>query len=139
MKKSKLIVNYEFEFELLGITTPIKGYKLAWAINQRLQIHLVKHPDLIVGFKKGDEKSFSAYVYETRLTKIKLLKNMPNDGEGGKYFLVPEFPHFDYILYIKLTDTESSFDLQAIKDIPDVLLAAPIPLDNLKSKSNFVF
>jgi hypothetical protein len=63
MKKSKLIIDYEFNFELVGLTSTAKGYKLAWEINQALGIHLIKQPDLIVGFKNNEEKSFSFYAY----------------------------------------------------------------------------
>ena len=52
MKKSRLDIEYDFDFELLGIHSSARGYKLAWEINQALGIQLVKQPDLVVGFKK---------------------------------------------------------------------------------------
>jgi hypothetical protein len=42
MKKSKLLIDYEFDFELLGLSASAKGYKLAWELNQVLGIQLVK-------------------------------------------------------------------------------------------------
>src|SRR5688572_4434698 len=112
MKKSRLVIDYEFNFELIGITTPARGYKLAWEINQRLGVNLVKQPDLVVGFKNNEEKSFSFYAFQTPLNRLKLFKNKPTyapteevgastgepaEKESGKYFLIPEFPHFDFI------------------------------------------
>ncbi|MBL7856945.1 MAG: IPExxxVDY family protein [Cyclobacteriaceae bacterium] len=140
MKKSKLEIEYSFDFELLGIISTAKGYKLAWEINQRLMINLVKQPDLVVGFKKNAEKSFSFYAHETVLNRLKLFKNKPSENEPGKYFLIPEFPHFDFII---LAAMEEQFSherlLEMIKSIPSVQLVAAIPLEGLRSKSNFIF
>ena len=140
MKKNKLVIDYEFDFGLLGITTTAKGYKLAWDINQMIDIHLVKQPDLVVGFKGGEEKSFAFYAHETLLNRLKLFRNRPNDGETGKYFLIPEFPHFDFILLMQMEEHSAERNVIAsIKTIPAVQLASIIPLEGLKSKSNFVF
>ena len=70
MKKSKLVIDYEYNFELIGITTAVRGYKLAWELNQRLAVNLVKQPDLVVGFKNNDEKSFSFYSFETPINRL---------------------------------------------------------------------
>lgn len=140
MKKSKLVIDYKFDFELVGVTSIAKGYKLAWEINQLLGIHLVKQPDLVVGFKNNVEKNFAYFAYETQLNRLKLLKNKPNDLEAGKYFLIPEFPHFDFIILSQMEDPSSKDNLAAlIKTIPTIQLASNIPLEGLKSKSNFVF
>jgi hypothetical protein len=124
MKKSKLVIDYEYDFELIGIRSSSKGYKLAWQINHALGIQLIRKPDLAVEFKKGDEKNFSFYEHETLLNRLKLFKNKPIDADSRKYFLVPEFPHFDF---------------EQLKHISSIELAANIPLEGLKSKSNFVF
>lgn len=140
MKKSKLIIDYEYDFELIGIRSASKGYKLAWEVNNRLGIHLIRQPDLTVGFKKGEEKKFGFYAHETRLNRLKLFKNKPADTDGGKYFLVPEFPHFDFILLVQMDDSGQRDSLVAqLKQVPSIELTTSIPLDNLKSKSNFIF
>ncbi len=139
MKKSKLIIDYEFDFRLWGVTTAVRGYKLAWEINQHLGIHLVKQPDLVVGFKKEVEKSFHFYAYQTTVNRLKLFKNRPTDQESGKYFLIPEFPHYDFIILAAMEEQHSSDLPDQIRRIPAVELVAPIPLEGLKSKSNFIF
>lgn len=140
MKKSKLVIDYEFDFELLGLISSAKGYKLAWDINQALDIQLVKQPDLVVGFKKNEERSFSFYAYQTQLNRLKMFKNKPSEQDSGKYFLIPEFPHYDFII---LADMEEHFTHQqlihSIKTIKSIQLVAFIPLEGLKSKSNFIF
>ena len=140
MKKSKLLIEYEYDFELIGITTSAKGYKLAWEINRKTGINLIRQPDLTVGFKKGEEKAFSVYAHETLLNRLKLFKNRPVDSETGKYYLVPEFPHFDFIILVQMEDLASHETLLTqLKQIASIELAAPIPLEGLKSKSNFIF
>ena len=140
MKKSKLIIEYDFDFELLGILSPAPGYKLAWEINQALGIQLVKQPDLVVGFKNSEEKSFSFYAYETQLNRLKLFKNRPGEQENGKYFLIPEFPHYDFIILAAMEEQNAHQQLiQKVKSISAIQFVASIPVEGLKSKSNFIF
>jgi hypothetical protein len=140
MKKTKLVIEYDFDFALIGITTALKGYKLAWELNRQLSIQLVKKEDILVGVKGGMERAFAAHAHETQFRFVKLIKNKPQDAESIKYYLAPEYPHFDYLLVVR--DTEQSFAaniLEGIRKIPSVELAAFIPLDTLKTKENFIF
>jgi hypothetical protein len=140
MKKSKLVIDYEYDFDLLGLTTAAKGYKLAWDMNRTLHIQLIKQPDLAVGFKNNDERSFSFYAFETQINRLKLFKNRPSEGDTGKYFLIPEFPHFDFIILAAMKDQYAHPQLlELIKSISSVQFAAFIPMEGLKSKSNFIF
>jgi hypothetical protein len=139
MKKSKLVIDYDFDFELWGVISVSKGYKLAWELNQRLDIRLVKQPDLVVGFKKGEEKSFSFFAFETPLNRLKLFKNKPVDADSGKYYLIPEFPHYDFILLTQMEGELHEKFIPQLKEIPTVELVASIPLEGLKSKLNFIF
>src|SRR5690606_16035213 len=139
MKKSKLVIDYDFDFGLWGITTAARGYKLAWEINRHLGVRLVKQPDLLVGFRNNEEKCFSFYAYETPLNRLKLFKNRPTDPESGKYFLIPEFPHYDFIILAAMEEQHPLPLAETIRIIPSVELVAAIPLDGLKSKANFIF
>ena len=140
MKKNKLVIEYDFDFELLGILSSARGYKLAWDINQALGIKLVKQQDLLVGFKNSEEKSFSFYAYETQLNRLKLFKNRPGEQENGKYFLIPEFPHYDFIILAAMEEQNAHQQLiQKVKSISAIQFVASIPVEGLKSKSNFIF
>lgn len=139
MKKSKLVIDYEFDFRLWGVTTAARGYKLAWELNRLLGIRLVKQQDLVVGFKNSEEKSFPFYAHETALNRLKLFKNRASDQDAAKYFLIPEFPHFDFIILAAMEEQHTQELVHQIRSIPSVEFVAPIPLDGLKSKSNFIF
>ena len=140
MKKNRLLIDYEFDFQLLGVSSAARGYKLAWELNRQLNVNLVRQPDLLVGFRKDEEKSFSYYAYETPLNRLKLFKNRPVDQDAGKYFLIPEFPHFDFIILAAMDENQSEDKLiDQVRSTPSVQLVSQIPLDGLKSKSNFIF
>ncbi len=140
MKKTRLIIDYEFDFELIGLITVAKGYRLAWEINQLLHINLVKQPDLVVGFRNNEEKSFPFYAHQTAHNRLKLFKNRPSENDPGKYFLIPEFPHFDFIILAAMKEPYTHQELiDSLKTLPVVQLVSSIPMEGLKSKSNFIF
>ena len=140
MKKSKLVIDYNYDFELTGIISTSKGYKLAWEMNGKLGINLVRQPDLTVGFKNKQERLFSFYSYETRINRLKLFKNKPIDYESGNYFLVPEFPRFDFIILTRSGNADFyGLVMKSLKEIPSIEMSAPIPTTTLKSKVNFIF
>ncbi len=139
MKKKRLEIEYSYDFDLIGVISSTKGYKLAWDINHLLNARLVKQPDLIVQFKNNTEASFSYFSFENEINKLKLFRNKPNDSEV-RGFLLPEYPHFDYIILIQGEDHGNSNRLQELlRNIPSVELVAFIPLSTLKSKDNFIF
>jgi hypothetical protein len=99
----------------------------------------VKQPDLIVQFKNNTEASFSYFSFESEVNKLKLFRNKPNDSEA-RALLLPEFPHFDYIILIQGEDHGNSNRLQELlRNIASIELVAFIPLGALKSKDNFIF
>jgi hypothetical protein len=140
MKKKRLDIDYSYDFELIGIISPLKGYKLAWEINNRLEVKLIKENDLQITFKKGAESTFSYFSYQVEGNVLKLFRNKPNETEQTKNLLVPEYPHFDFILLTQSDDTGKSNRLQEVlRTIPSIELVAFIPLDALKSKDHFIF
>jgi hypothetical protein len=93
----------------------------------------------LVGFKNSEEKSFPYFSYESPLNRLKLFKNRPAEQDSGKYFLIPEFPHCDFIILASMEEQHAAQLVPRLRSIPSVELVAPIPLHDLKSKSNFIF
>jgi len=140
MKKKRLDIEYSYDFDLLGIISPLKGYKLAWEINNSLEVKLVKEKDLSITFKSGQEANFSYFSFQSEVSVLKLFKNKPVETEQLKSVLVPEFPHYDFILLSQSDDPGKSNRLQEVlRHIPSVELVAFIPLSALKSKNYFIF
>lgn len=139
IRKNKLEIQYSFDFELVGIRTSLKGYKLAWHLNQGLQTHLVKQKDLEVHLKKGSV-AFDHFAYQTPLNALHLFRNRASLAENASPALVPEFPHFDFILMTQSEESLRGNRLQEyLRNLPSVEWAALIPLSALKSKENFIF
>lgn len=139
IRKNKLEIEYSFDFELVGIRTALKGYKLAWHLNQILHTRLVRQNDLEVHLKKGIA-GYEHFAHRTPLNALHLFRNRPADTEPGIPALVPEFPHFDYVLMTQSEENLSGNRLQEyLREVPSVELAALIPLSALKSKENFIF
>ena len=140
MKKSKLKADYTYDFGLLGISSLIKSYKLAWHINEALHIKLLRKDDLLVVNKQQEPCYYTHYKFETVLTTIRIFKNRPNEPESTKWVLVPEHPHCDYIIMFKSDRPDMGNQLlKTIKDITSVEWVAFLPLAALKSKDNFIF
>jgi len=140
MKKKRLEMEYSFDFELIGIISSAKGYKLAWEVNHILGSRLARQPDLTVLLNKKAYASYMYYTFENEVNVLKLFRNKPNEAEQIKNLLVPESPHYDFILLTQGEAHMASNRLQELlKNIPSIELTAFIPLAALKSKDNFIF
>lgn len=139
MKKSKLLVQYEYDFELFGISSPVRDYKLAWLLNQALNIHIVKVEDLEIEYNNQDTIITSHFLYETEYAKLRLIRNK-SFGEEKKPLLIPELPNFDYFLLIQ--DQSHVFDsteiLQKLRKMDLIQYIQLIETEKLKSKENLI-
>ncbi|MFT6246612.1 MAG: hypothetical protein ACJAXI_003394, partial [Crocinitomicaceae bacterium] len=98
-KKYTLTIDYEIDFDLIGICSHHNDYRLAWNINEKIGLNLAKcDEDYVLTDKKGEAVSnHSMYSFEdeeNRLTYY-LIKNK----HQGK-FLIPEKPSIDYFLFL---------------------------------------
>jgi hypothetical protein len=115
-----------------------KPFKLAWAINQALDVRLIKQADLAVDL--GQLQEFSHHVYQTHATTLRLIRNKPLEAEQAPLLLVPELPHIDYFLYRQGLDEYDNKRLQEVlRLIPSVELVSFLPLATLKNKDLFIF
>ena len=140
MKKSRLDIEYTYDFELLGLISSVKGYRLAWEINKLLGVRLIKVPDLVIRQKNKSDLSYSYFASGGMANCIKLFRNKSNETDTVKNLLIPEFPHLDYIL---MTEGEEHMEINRLQEllnnIPSIELVAFLPLATLKSKNNFIF
>ena len=139
MKRQRLEVSYEIDFDVYGIVSIYKDYKLAWHLNNSLNIGLEKEKDLNLKFVDYI-LIISNYLFVTENTQIRLLKNRsPENDSGEGAYLVPEMPNLDFFLIVKGTD-EFEHDLQiSLRQIGGIEYVIKIDIDQLKSKENFIF
>jgi hypothetical protein len=139
MKKKRLDVEFSYDFELLGVHSSARGYKLAWEINKALEVELLKKPDLKITDKTG-EYNFSHFAWQATVNTIRLFRNKSNESDASTLLLVPEHPAVDYIVYAQGDEQMKGKRLhELLRNIPSIEWVAFIPLAALKSKDNFIF
>ncbi|HRP52296.1 MAG TPA: IPExxxVDY family protein [Fluviicola sp.] len=101
-KKKRHVISWDTceDFDMIGICSHHPDYRLAWSINQLLQLNLAKSNDNFhIYNKKGlllSEHSYHFYCDESTSTEWYLFKNKVN----GK-MLIPEKPQVDFFLILR--------------------------------------
>jgi len=142
MAKNKLIIEYEYEFDLYGIISLTKAYKLAWLINRHLGVHLIKENDIIFSFLNAEKLVISNYLFETEHAQFRLLKNKSEEKTSEKMgFLIPELNRFDYLIMKNgnIGDYSNSELVSKIQEIKEVQYIVSLDIEKLKSKENLIF
>ncbi|MCZ6900568.1 MAG: IPExxxVDY family protein [Bacteroidetes bacterium] len=141
-KRNKLIVDYDYNFNLIGMISPVKDYKLIWSINHQLNVKLVKNTDLILEYLNQQKLVISNFLFETENSSLRILKNKAEDGdELKKSYLLPELKNFDYFLMLEGSgDTFNISELEGkLKNLEIIQYLTKIDVSKLKSKENLVF
>ncbi|MEJ2004194.1 MAG: IPExxxVDY family protein [Cyclobacteriaceae bacterium] len=137
MKKNRLIIEYDYDFHLLGLTSSAKFYKLAWTLNQLLGIELKKGEDYRLDLLK-EPASFELYTFGDPEVQFWLYRNRSVSSDSQ--CLLPEFPHFDYI--IKIPEESQTFILkelqEALREVDLIEYIRALDAKNLKSRDNFL-
>ncbi len=137
MAKLTLEIVEDYDFELFGICSHIKDYRLSWSINQTLGFDLIKESDLELNQKSGVQSySFFSYVDDENLIEYYLISNRCENG-----LLIPEEKKSDYFLLIKgvLRGGEKENILKRIAGLKHVLTTYEVEVETLKSKNNLLF
>ncbi len=137
MKKQKLQVDYEIDFEVFGIVSAFKDFKLAWNLNDKLHLTLTKRKDLRLRFV-DHELVVSNFLYETPNSQIWLIKNRSQEFDGGEgAYFVPELTEMDY--FLRTEGIKEKNWVNELRSIPGVDYIHFVNIDQLKSKENFIF
>ncbi len=137
MKKQKLQVDYDIDFEVFGIVSAFKDFKLAWNLNDKLHLTLTKRKDLRLRFV-DHELVVSNFLYETPNSQIWLIKNRSQEFDGGEgAYFVPELTEMDY--FLRTEGIKEKNWVNELRSIPGVDYIHFVNIDQLKSKENFIF
>lgn len=142
MKKNKLIASFDFDFSILAIASQLKEYKLAWLINQKLGINLVKQADEIFDFLGDNQLCISNYLYRTENSRIRLIYNRSRESSLSNFqYLIPELKQFDYLILIEgFEDTWSIDEVRSLlRNISGIQMVNQVGVDHLKSRENLIF
>ncbi len=129
----------EYNYEMIGICSHHSDYRLAWGINNQLNIQLYKSlNDYTVLNKKGECVSFHSMYHfkdEENLTEYLLIKNK-NLGK----FLIPENPDIDFFLFLIENHSWKTFELiEQLRNIPTVLATYAYEPEKILSAENLIF
>lgn len=140
MKKAKLQIEPAFDFELLGIVSPIREYRMAWLVNQELELNLVKVDDLELEFLNSEKLEIAQYFLSLPHGFIQLLKNKALNSTQQLAYLIPELKNLDYFLLVR--DETEQLDLsnfmEKLSQNPLVQSILRIDISKLKSKDNLL-
>ncbi len=140
MKKAKLQIEPTFDFELLGIVSPIREYRMAWLVNQELELNLVKADDLELEFLNSEKLEIAQYFLSLPHGFIQLLKNKALNSSQQLAYLIPELKNLDYFLLVQ--DETEQLDLsnfmEKLSRNPLVQSIVRIDISKLKSKENLL-
>ncbi len=142
MRKSKLHLEDYFDFDLIGIVSIVKEYKLVWHINKITNYELVKEPDVPIEFSGNNKILVSNFVYEKEHLSITLLKNRLVANPTMRFqFLIEELKQFDYLLkYKEETELTTAKDiLSLLKSLEVIEYAAILEPSTIKSRDNLIF
>jgi hypothetical protein len=138
-RKYTLSVDYEYNYEMIGICSHHNDYRLVWGINNVLDLSLEKaDEDFIVVNKKGQNLSnHSLYEFKDfeNLIEYYLIKNK----HEGK-FLIPEKQNIDYFLFLcenHLGNLEQI--IKNLKSVSSVLAVFNFNPEEFVSTENLIF
>ena len=139
MTRFQLEVEYDYDFDLIGISCHAPDYRLCWALNQNLALKLgKKENDLDNKPKKQTESSVHSlyeYYHDEDHIIYQLLEN-----KSGNSMIIPEHKQADYLLILRNNYAVETDELvNRIKMIEMVLTAYKIEVKSLKSKENLIF
>ncbi|MFB9051887.1 IPExxxVDY family protein [Formosa undariae] len=147
----------DVDYILIAIHSRLEDYRLAYYINSKLKLNLVRRAQDI------DYKYFSAAypIFEWKddlnLITYNLVSNICKREEDSlhssgslfaneekiikSYNLVPELKNVDYLMKITKEDLQISEQLivNKIQQIPEVITTYMVNVDQLKSKDNLIF
>lgn len=98
-KKHTLTFDVDYDYDMIGISSPNNDYRIVWAMNEVLHIRLEKGTeDFILVNAKGEKKSehpFYQFSDEENFLEMFFIKNKYE----AKY-LIPENKQIDYFFFL---------------------------------------
>ncbi len=139
MSRHVLHVDFDFDFELLSIISPLRDYRLCHQINRHLQLDFVRMNDLeITNEKKRIQAQFPVFTYED---EINFLQYFLIGNKCAGFHLIPEMKEVDYFLMMRgdAAGMVKADIMSRLKKLSDIQTLFEVEPKNLKSKNNLIF
>ena len=141
MKTFTLDIDYECDFELFGLVSSTRDYKLAWQLNRAFRLRLVRQEELLLKLSRQNHLVFSHYLFTTETLTLRLFRNRSVVSSNQKNpFLAPDIKEYDYLLTIcNGSGTLASEVLMPhLTALPEVQYVCQFDPNTLKYKENLI-
>jgi hypothetical protein len=142
MKLLKLEASFPPDFELIGIVSSMREYKVAWRINYQLAVNLTKADDIELDFIDENVLRVSCFSFSTDYDMVRLLKNKAYAPPSPAFtYLLPELKEFDFFLTLQ-SDTETyrgAEVCQQLRQVPQIDYAQVIDWSQVRNRDNLIF
>ncbi|HEY8403562.1 MAG TPA: IPExxxVDY family protein [Flavobacteriales bacterium] len=131
-----LEIEEEYDFELIGISSHVHDYRLAWALNKHMEWQLTRQNDVpIRQHKHMSYHSLFEFEHELEMIFIALMGNKSPDG-----YLLPELQQFDYVLKIENLQHELTDDfVRQLRKTPLIQAVMIVDAERIKSRQNLIY
>lgn len=125
-KRTLLEYKYEPEFEIIGIFSSLKAYRLAWLINQNIGFNLTLLPVFLWQTdesENGNDCVIYSYEHPETFMQVYLMGNRIPGGVA-----VQEFSNMDYVMLVKNPGDPSKITdlVKQLRPLPQVQMAVKL-------------
>jgi hypothetical protein len=130
-----LEIEDEYDFEIIGVSSHEKDYRLAWSLNKTLGWRLVRIEDAVVEGKRSTTyHARFRWMHPVDQTVFTLIDNKTPEGT-----FLPDLAQFDYVLKIEQPGESTMKRLQEGLRKTDFVLAFQMQeVDKLKFKDHLL-
>ncbi len=130
-RKIKLVFHSSDNYRLIAIVSPLKEYRLAFAVNQELEFDFERCDDLAYAYS-GDIMGTYAWYHFKDLNTNTVFYLIGNRHPGGN--LIPSVKSADFFILIKnIHDTdEIKAYINKLKSIPNIITALEVNPETVK-------
>jgi len=127
--------NENNDYQLIGIVSSSKEFKIAWIINNSLEVSLSKIDNEIIKLSNGSSLSISHLLYRRNKGYIRLINNKIIYNKG-KSSLISSLSNFDYIIQFSFNffEFESFNIINKLKSNNDIQFANFVDSNSIKEK-----
>lgn len=139
VQRHKLEIEYEYDFIVVGISSHEKPHRVAWGLNQSLELDLARTEPYTLALKKTDPVSeFTRFTWDHPDFEA-TYSLLSNKGTHG--LLIPEQHQADYFLVAQgpFTEEDGQEMISGMRTVSFILMAYRIDPQVLKSKQNLIF
>jgi hypothetical protein len=131
-----LEIEEDYSFELIGISSHVHDYRLAWALNKHMEWQLTRQNDVeIKTSKQLSYHSLYEFDHECEMIFIALMRNKSQDG-----YLLPELQQFDYVLKIENMQYDLTDDfVKQLRKTPYIQTVMTVDAERIKSRQNLIY